>query len=131
MKYNTILTPYPHHAAYQTWEEETNDDNGNDYRVYNPEAELIQCRVAVSQVGTITLFAKQELQVWGIVQGFIDAAGEDFFADTIYVVLKAAPLVNPMGYVYGYFHTLTIPTTEQLTGPINLRPGRDWLDQMN
>lgn len=128
MKYNTILTEYPHSAVYQSWETLLNSNDGNEYRDY-ADPQDIRCRIGLNNVGSITLFSKMELQPFGVVQGFTDRVGQEFMTDNLYIVIKAMPLVNPVGTVYGYFHTLTIPTTEQLAGPITPRPDRGWLDQ--
>lgn len=134
MKYNTILTSYPHVAIYQTWEAELSNADGREYRIY-ADPVTIPCRVAVNAVGVVTLFADDQLQAFGLLQGFRDASSEDegvgreFLREDVYSVIKPTPLINPFGTVYGYSHTLTVPTTAQIEGPIDPRPGR-W-DQSN
>lgn len=129
MKYNTVLTSYPHQAIYQTWEAELSNEDGREYRIY-ADPVVIPCRVAVNAVGIVTLFAADQLQAFGLLQGFRDSSSEDegvgreFLREDVYSVIKPTPLINPMGTVYGYAHTLTVPTTEQVNGPIDPRPPR-------
>lgn len=134
MKYNTLFTTnYPHTANYMSWEPHEEED-GTTIRLFDP-AVTINCRIGLNSVGSVTLFSQEQLMDFGVVQEFIDgssnAAGEGkpFLVDRVYWVTKSAPLINPVGIVYGYYHNLAMPTAEQMTAPLSVRPGLDWVDQ--
>lgn len=133
MKYNTVLAGYPHKAFYYTWE--TEDRNGVDYRKYAEGVE-VTCRLGLNNMGNAVLFADQELQEFGVLEGFTDGSrnaageGQPIMPTKVFWVVKSAPLINPVGIVYGYFHTLANPTHEQLAGPLTTRTGAGFLDQV-
>ena len=103
-------------VTFLTWPPQTRPD-GLVYRNYGSPRE-VECTIAVSILGSLSLMAEEELQQFGIVTKMEDAAGQPFMDNQWYQINRIVPMLDTQGYLYGYRHQLAVLAPEVMALPI-------------
>ena len=117
MKYNSFLDNLTMTANYRSWEPLEDETLSLTFRNYG-EQQSIRCQVTVSPVGSVSLYAKERLKTFGIVQDIADSVGNSVMDGIWYSVQKVTPVLDASGSLSSYRHVLAILDPSLVRAPI-------------
>lgn len=117
MKFNTMIN-YPMTVQYRSWVPRFDKTLSLTFRQYSKDPETIRCILQVSPIGNITLYSKEKLQMFCILQDIKDAGGEGVMEEEWYTVTKVTPVFDGGGYLTSYKHNIAYMAPEFVEQPI-------------
>lgn len=131
MRTNTLVS-HKMQVTYNPWTERLNPSDGLTYREYlESGTQQVNCSIAVSGVGGISLYADRELQSFGVIREMRDATGEAFMTDQWYMIQRVTPVMDAMGNRTSYRHQLAAVEGDIFAKPITPRPAYPDIDQVS
>lgn len=125
------LVPYHQTADYRSWEPVMDEVTRLVYRGY-ADPVTIQCNIAVSQIGQVSLFSPVKLKSFGVIRDIKDSRGnpvmegDDEDDSAWYQIQKITPVFDASGAITSYKNVLAQTTPQLIRQPID--PPQPWPD---